>query len=63
MVGSAGNIVLTASIFALCNFEHSLLLKKIHCFTNFNENSDPYGEHDFLAINSKGILFLHVRLV
>jgi major membrane immunogen (membrane-anchored lipoprotein) len=28
-------------------------MKKVRCFDDFNEDNDPYGEHDFGAVTVK----------
>lgn len=49
-----GSIFLTAAVSALKHEDQIELLKEVCCFEDFNEDNDPYGEHDFGAIDFKG---------
>lgn len=48
-----GHIVITTSVQSLADDDRKELLKQVQSFDNFTEDNDPYGEHDFGAINFK----------
>ena len=50
-LGEAG---LTAGVSALSDTDRFALLEEVRCFEDFDEDHDPYGEHDFGAIDFKG---------
>lgn len=54
-MGIAGKLVQTAGICALPSEVQSALREKVETFDAFTPESDPYGEHDFGAINHEGI--------
>ena len=49
-----GEVVLTAGVSALNDFDRFSLVDEVRCFEDFNEDNDPYGEHDFGRIDFKG---------
>jgi len=49
---SGFGVILTHGIQALENFEG--LLGKVRMFNDFNEDNDPYGEHDFGSLRWEG---------
>ena len=49
---SGFGIVLTYGIQALNNLDE--LLGKVRMFNDFNEDNDPYGEHDFGSVRWEG---------
>lgn len=49
-----GEVILTASVGALSDTERFALIDEVRCFEDFTDDNDPYGEHDFGAINFKG---------
>lgn len=51
---SKGTLCLTCSIRALGKACVAEIISKVRLFNNFNENNDPYGEHDFGAFNYGG---------
>ena len=46
-----GKVLLTASVYKLDDNDRNELLRQVREFDNFTEDNDPYGEHDFGAIN------------
>lgn len=46
-----GQVVTTASIATLSQNEKYRIFKKVSEFNGFNEDNDPYGEHDFGSFN------------
>lgn len=48
-----GRIVLTVSVQSMTDDDRNELMKQVQAFDNFTENNDPYGEHDFGAIDFK----------
>lgn len=48
-------MVLTRCVQSLPDDDRKELLKQVQEFKNFTEDNDPYGEHDFGAINFKMI--------
>lgn len=51
---SKGTLVLTSGI--RCNTKEDIaeIIAHVRNFNNFNEDNDPYGEHDFGAFDFKG---------
>jgi integrase len=49
-----GEVVLTAGVSVLNDSDRFSLVDEVRCFEDFNEGNDPYGEHDFGAVNFKG---------
>jgi len=52
-----GEVILTAGVSALLDSDRFSLLDEVRCFEDFNEDNDPYGEHDFGRIDFKGERF------
>lgn len=52
-----GRIVLTVGVQSMIDNERQELLKQVQEFDNFTEDNDPYGEHDFGAINFKNDMY------
>lgn len=50
---NGGRVVLTRCVQSLTDNDRQELLKQVQAFDNFTEDNDPYGEHDFGAINFK----------
>ncbi len=48
-----GRVVITVGVQSLTGNDQQELLKQVQMFDNFTEDNDPYGEHDFGAINFK----------
>ena len=44
---AGGNVMMTAGVYALPDMVKAEALKKAATFDEFNEDNDPYGEHDF----------------
>jgi hypothetical protein len=51
---SGGTLVLTAGIIALGRERQQLILDAIAAFDRFEPDDDPYGEHDFGALEAAG---------
>lgn len=49
-----GTFVLTAGIRANMPQDIATILNKVRTFKDFNEDDDPYNEHDFGAFDFKG---------
>lgn len=49
-----GQVFITPSISALPIDEQLTLLEKVQSFDQFDEDNDPYNEHDFAAIEMQG---------
>ena len=52
--GRGGRIMLTQGIQALGQTRVTEIIAKIRAFSDFNQNNDPYGEHDFAKIEHNG---------
>ena len=52
--GAGGMIVLTRGIAGLPPSERNEIHNAIAAFDDFNEGDDPYGEHDFGAVEVQG---------
>ena len=52
-----GNVFLTCGVDALEDSVKYELCRQVQKFNNFTENNDPYGEHDFGAIDLEGHKF------
>ena len=46
-----GHVVITEGVMALGQDAVSAIREKVEAFTDFDENNDPYGEHDFAGVN------------
>ena len=44
---SGGKVMMTASVDALPDMVKAAALNEVATFSAFNEDNDPYGEHDF----------------
>lgn len=53
-----GEVVLTAGVSALTDSDRFALLDEVRCFEDFNEDNDPYDEHDFGRVDFKGERYL-----
>lgn len=53
-MGIACRLVQTFGISAMPDKDQSQIQKKVELFNDFNEENDPYGEHDFGAIDHNG---------
>lgn len=49
-----GEVLLSAGIAAMNSEDKANIVSLVQNFDNFNENNDPYGEHDFLSFDYKG---------
>ena len=49
---SGGRVVVTAGIAARADVTE--IVNRVRCFSEFTEDNDPYGEHDFGAIDHLG---------
>ena len=49
-----GKVVMTAGIGALCDGLKAKIFSSVQSFSAFNPDNDPYGEHDFGALEIKG---------
>ena len=56
--GIGGRIMLTIGIRELGERAVQEVIKKIRNFSDFNENNDPHGEHDFGSITNNGVKVL-----
>nr|WP_299073053.1 DUF3768 domain-containing protein [uncultured Allomuricauda sp.] len=52
--GIKGKAVMTQGIAAMSYQDQLEIYKKVQDFNIFNENNDPYGEHDFGAFEYNG---------
>jgi hypothetical protein len=51
---AGGVLVMTAGVIALGNARQLTILQAVAVFDTFDESNDPYGEHDFGAIEVEG---------
>ncbi|MEO4045364.1 DUF3768 domain-containing protein [Hoeflea sp. CAU 1731] len=49
-----GKVVMTAGIAALPDHVREEIITKVRAFDDFSEDNDPYGEHDFGALDQPG---------
>ena len=49
-----GRITLTDGISSLSDDNRKAIITEVRSFSNFNEDNDPYGEHDFAALTVNG---------
>lgn len=54
---SGGRVMLTNGVSALPDAKRTQLLRAVASFTDFNEDNDPWNEHDFGAIELDGTKF------
>lgn len=52
--GQGGQIVVTAGIAALSNAALAEIMAAVQAFDGFTPENDPYGEHDFAALDAAG---------
>jgi len=52
-----GRMFLTSGVQSLPLGELVELARKMAAFDDFNEDNDPYGEHDFGAIEQRGVKY------
>ena len=52
--GVGGRLVQTSGILALPPEEQLAIHEKVKSFNDFNEDNDPYGEHDFGSFEHAG---------
>jgi enolase len=50
----SGRIFVTAGIAALSPDEQVEIMRRVHSFTAFTPDNDPYGEHDFGSFDYDG---------
>ena len=57
--GQGGQIVITPGVQVLGKAKIAEIIAKIQTFNEFDENNDPYKEHDFgkVVVDGKAILF------
>ena len=48
---SKNQVVMTASVSALDPIDQKSLIQQVSTFSDFNKDNDPFGEHDFGAID------------
>jgi hypothetical protein len=53
-MGVAGRLVQTQGIYAMTSADQSAIREKVERFDAFTEDNDPYGEHDFGAVEHAG---------
>ena len=51
---AGGVLVMTAGVIALGEARQLTVLKAVAAFDTFDEGNDPYGEHDFGALELEG---------
>lgn len=51
---TGGTLVLTAGVIALGRERQQIILDAIAVFDRFDADTDPYGEHDFGALEAAG---------
>lgn len=52
--GIGGRTMITQGVQQLSQSERSQLLNAIGMFSNFTQDNDPYGEHDFGSVSLNG---------
>lgn len=50
---TGGQVLLTAGIAAMSSEDKANIVSMVQNFNDFNEDNDPYGEHDFFSIDYK----------
>lgn len=51
---TGGRVMKTAGIDALPNNVQAMILDKVRTFSDFNEDNDPRGEHDYGSFDAAG---------
>lgn len=54
---TGGHVTITDGVDALSDEDREQLFNLVKNFDTFTEDNDPYGEHDFGAINFKGEVY------
>ncbi len=49
-----GQVLLSAGIAAMSSEDKANIVSLVQNFNDFNEDNDPYSEHDFFSIDYKG---------
>lgn len=52
-----GKVMLTQGIDGLDDSDKMALLAKVRTFEDFDQNNDPYGEHDFVSVEHEGVTY------
>ena len=52
-----GRVVMTAGVAALADAVHRVVFQKIQEFDAFDDENDPWGEHDFVSVEHDGQTF------
>ena len=51
---TGGQVLLTAGIAAMSSEDKANIISLVQNFNDFNDDNDPYGEHDFGSFDYKG---------
>ena len=54
---AGGRVMLTAGVDALPNDVRAMVLRKVATFSDFTQDNDPHGEHDFGSFELTGRKF------
>ncbi|MBX9453222.1 MAG: DUF3768 domain-containing protein [Mesorhizobium sp.] len=54
---AGGTVMLTADVAALPDVDRDRLLSRVRSYASFDPGNDPYGEHDFGAVEHGGERF------
>jgi hypothetical protein len=49
-----GKVMLTQGVNALSDDDKAAVISKVRSFADFTPDNDPYGEHDFVAVEHGG---------
>lgn len=49
-----GKVMLTQGVNALSDDDKAAVISKVRSFADFTPDNDPYGEHDFVAVEHDG---------
>ena len=52
-----GRVMMTAGVAALENPVRNVVVEKIKAFDAFDDDNDPWGEHDFVSVEQYGQTF------
>jgi Protein of unknown function (DUF3768) len=52
-----GDVVMTAGVAALAGETRAVMIEKIRASDAFDDNNDPWGEHDFISVEHEGQTF------